>query len=74
MAKWSDDKLGAALSDTPSPEDVVRAALESAERDVQEWADCECAPSLDLIRNGIRAIANDRAAVDQIIEQAKGRG
>ena len=50
---------------------AVAEALRKAAKDVQEWADCECAPSLYLIRNGILALIPDAGkALDRAIAEA----
>ena len=54
---------------------AVAAALREAAQDVQDWADCECAPSLDLIRNGVLSLIPDAgAALDRALREAKARG
>ena len=56
MTKW-------VIPDTPSPEAIVRAALERAADAASRWAPCGCS-------RDIRALASDPAEMAAIIEKA----
>jgi hypothetical protein len=75
MTKW-------VIPDTPSPEALVKAALERAAAMIGTKAghngaipDCNCGSCFARRRDHaeINAVASDPAAVAQIIEQAKGK-
>ena len=70
MAKWT-------IPDTPSPEAIVRAALERAAVDVSNWGSLMCGHedvTLEIISD-IRSLASDPAEVAEIIKKAgEGRG
>lgn len=55
---------------------IAAAAFEEAAQDCEDWADLECAPSLELIRNSIRALspADAKAALDRMLRDAKAEG
>jgi hypothetical protein len=63
----------AKLAATPSPEALIRAALEEAAKDVEEWAKFAGVKNAPLA-NSIRALANDPEAVARIAKAAEGRG
>jgi hypothetical protein len=68
MAKWKElSDIGIPIS-TPSPEAIVKAALERASEKLEAWADVysDLAPSSKLIRD----LASDRAEVAAIIKKA----
>ena len=77
MAKWSTDKLDAAMKPM-DPDALVKAALEEAERLIRPrkrvQLPMEKGTALRMMEVGadrIRALASDPAAVAQIIEEAK---
>ena len=55
---------------------IAAAAFEAAAQDCEDWADLECAPSLELIRNSIRALspADAKAALDRMLREARAEG
>ena len=57
MAKWKE------IPPTPSPEAIVRAALERAAETASRWAPCGCS-------RDIRDLASDPAEVAAIIKKA----
>jgi len=71
------DELADLVEETPSPEAIVRAALERAAVDVSNWGSLMCGHedvTLEIISD-IRALADDPAVVADIIKAAgKDRG
>ena len=65
QSKLCEDR-GYCMADTPSPEAIVRAALERAAETASRWAPCGCS-------RDIRDLASDPAEVAAIIEVAGGK-